>query len=998
MLFELAYRLAPGFRLFQRQERLLGVYSLSGALLAAQGMALWLRPGPGLGLAVLRRSAWTVGGGLLLAALVLFTATGVAAPGWPVVWGRQLLVASVVMALLWGRQGRRARASALILLLGVDLYVSTLGAGTRRAGSPSAFWPHPEWLGALRSTSPARIDSGRLLYANVGEIYGLEDVGGISPLRPRALDELRQLPPVRRWQLLNVTHVLASAPPAEVPLTKVADIEEGLYPDRPLQAAVYRFDAALPRAWLSYEPLLAPNDAVALQLLADPAFDLATRVVLSGLQDVGGITPAPEGGDSEVQVSRLGPGALDIRLDSAQPGFLVISEWYYPGWQAELDGRRVPIHRANYAFQAVQVPAGRHRVVVRYVAWLEGLGVLASALALALAGLLAWRWRPAVGRRQPRPLRQPATPLAGRRLPWGAAWPWLGVALILLGFGLRVYRLGYQELRGDEAFSYLQVQHPLVEIGPRLLQGGDPHPPLHYWLLRVWVGPAGDSEFAMRYASLVPSVLLLPLLLARAVERSAWSRWALYAAACALTVYSHYYGVFALVAHGLCLLLVAGWRRRLGSWLASASAAGLTFAPWLLVSWPRVTAAGQLSEPSRPELAAHLTAVGSELAVGMALGLPLERWLFVAALALCILGARELFTRGRGWAVLLVAWLGGAALGIFLLRFSRATFNTFYILVASVPWWVLVAVGGQWLWRRGRPLSRALAAIVLAGLVAGNGVSLARYYFDPVYSRSGGYRGIASQVSAQGRAGDLFLRNFPDPCYDYYLRDVPLPRAMQPASPQAGLEETEHALAGLAAQYDRLWFVSARGSQWDPEGVVAGWLEHQALLEQETVHQGRTLRAYRPLHSAGQVMAPVGECIDGLVCLEGAFVTVNGRAVDLNAAGVAIPPGATVKVTLLWRPLTQTQEAYSVFVHLLGDDNRLVAQHDGFPVFGTRPGWTWTPGEPLLDRHDLSVPKDLSVSGGTLLVGLYASKTVTREPFASGRDAIPLARATFGRP
>ena len=618
MLFELVYRLAPGFAIFRQQERLLGIFSLSCALLAAQGMALWLRAGPGLRLVVLRRSAWAIGGALFLVAFVLFMAAGVAAPRWPVVWSRQLLVAAAVMALLWGRRSRRVRATALILLLGVDLYASTLGTGTRQAGSPSAFWPHPEWLGALRSTSPARIDSGRLLCANVGEIYGLEDVGGISPLKPRAIVDLQQVPLVRRWQLLNVTHVLAKAPPSDAPLTPVAEVTESLLPDAPLRATVYRFDAALPRAWMSYRPLVAPDSAAALQLLADLTFDPATSVVLSGLQDAGGVTSPPKGRDPEVRVSRLGPSALDITLATEQSGFLVVSEWYYPGWQAELDGQRVPIYRANYAFQAIRVPAGTHQVVVRYVPWLEGVGVLVSALTLALAGLLAWRWRPVVGRRQPMPLHQPATPAARQSLPRRAAWPWLCVAVILLGFSLRAYRLGYQELRRDEAISYLYAQRPLAAIVPTLLGAGVPHSPFHYWLLHAWMGLTGDSEFAMRYASLVPSILLLPLLyqlgrrlggirlgllaaglaaisqsqvrmgqdlrnqytlvmlfsalatllLIRALERPTWHRWALYAGACALTVYSHYYGVFALLAHAFCLLFVPGWRRRLGPWAA----------------------------------------------------------------------------------------------------------------------------------------------------------------------------------------------------------------------------------------------------------------------------------------------------------------------------------------------------------------------------------------------------------------------------------------------
>lgn len=421
----------------------------------------------------------------------------------------------------------------------------------------------------------------------------------------------------------------------------------------------------------------------------------------------------------------------------------------------------------------------------------------------------------------------------------------------------------------------------------------------------------------------------------------------------------------------------------------------MTFAPWLVTSWPQVAGAGQLGDPSRPDLGAHLTAVGAELAVGMALGRPVERWLFLAALALAILGARELYRRAPGWAVLLITWLGGATLLIYLLRFSRATFNTFYILVASVAWWALVAVGMQWLWRRPGHLPRAVAGLSLAGLVVANGVSLGRYYYDPVYSRSGGYRSLAAHVAAEAEDGDLFLRNFPDSCYDYYLRDAPMVRAMQPTTPGASPQETERALAKLTARYDRLWFVSARGSQWDPDGVVSHWLEYNTLLEQETVHDRRTLLAYRPLRVADRVMALLGASVDGLLRLEGVFVTVNGLPVDLGAPEVVIPAGATVRVTLLWEALAETEDSYTVFVHLLGEDNRLVAQHDGIPTFGTCPTFTWTPGQRLLDRHDLAVPAEAPADEASLLVGIYDSETVIRQPFSDGRDAISLARVRF---
>lgn len=55
-----------------------------------------------------------------------------------------------------------------------------------------------------------------------------------------------------------------------------------------------------------------------------------------------------------------------VTVDAPVPGLLVVMDPWYPGWRAEVDGQRAPLLRADYAFMAVPVPAGRHEVVLRY--------------------------------------------------------------------------------------------------------------------------------------------------------------------------------------------------------------------------------------------------------------------------------------------------------------------------------------------------------------------------------------------------------------------------------------------------------------------------------------------------------------------------------------------------------------------------------------------------------------------------------------------------------
>ena len=80
------------------------------------------------------------------------------------------------------------------------------------------------------------------------------------------------------------------------------------------------------------------------------------------------------------------PARIEIDVDSELGGVLALNETWYPGWVAEVDGKRIPIMRADVLFRGVEVPAGRHRVVFRFAPF--ALDNLADALRLAVRGRL----------------------------------------------------------------------------------------------------------------------------------------------------------------------------------------------------------------------------------------------------------------------------------------------------------------------------------------------------------------------------------------------------------------------------------------------------------------------------------------------------------------------------------------------------------------------------------------------------------------------------------
>ncbi len=96
-----------------------------------------------------------------------------------------------------------------------------------------------------------------------------------------------------------------------------------------------------------------------------------------------------------------------------------------------------------------------------------------------------------------------------------------GPAVALTAFGLRCWLLGAPSLWYDEGVSWSLARQPLTAMLAQLAHA-DFNPPLYIALLHGWLGPAGDSEYALRYLSVIAGTLVAPLcwVLARRLFRS----------------------------------------------------------------------------------------------------------------------------------------------------------------------------------------------------------------------------------------------------------------------------------------------------------------------------------------------------------------------------------------------------------------------------------------------------------------------------------------------
>ena len=89
-------------------------------------------------------------------------------------------------------------------------------------------------------------------------------------------------------------------------------------------------------------------------------------------------------------------------------------------------------------------------------------------------------------------------------------------------------------------------------------------------------------------------------------------------------------------------------------------------------------------------------------------------------------------------------------------------------------------------------------------------------------------------------------------------------------------------------------------------------------------------------------------------------------------------PGETIHLTLYWQALADMEENYSVFTHVLGEENRIWAQKDNWPQGGDAPTSTWKPGQTTVDEYELVINPDTPPDVYEVEIGLYLAATGDR--------------------
>ena len=223
------------------------------------------------------------------------------------------------------------------------------------------------------------------LIPNLGVYAGLASANNYDPLVvgrwQKLTDLLKDASEAQRAQLLalmNVAYFIDNSSQSVGPT---------LYTDSFM--TIQGVPEALPRAYFVTQIYRAQNDAETMVRLTSPDFDSRLEVIIMG-GEIEALRQAQDVAEAEAEEKvgtatavEQGPNGVLLRVEAPTSGFVVLTDTFYPGWQATLDGQPVQIWPANLAFRAVAVKAGLHEIIFSYRPRSFTIGLWVSAVTLA---------------------------------------------------------------------------------------------------------------------------------------------------------------------------------------------------------------------------------------------------------------------------------------------------------------------------------------------------------------------------------------------------------------------------------------------------------------------------------------------------------------------------------------------------------------------------------------------------------------------------------------
>jgi hypothetical protein len=323
-----------------------------------------------------------------------------------------LLLSSIVLLMA----GTAFRRWGLLALLGVGvLTVIALwlpDTAYQQPVSTQYYYPIPAAIQPiLADTDRFRILSVRRpgglwqLIPDLPSMFGLEDVGGYdSVVMRRYLTYMEQ---IDKAGSKYPQSIIKAPSQFDSPLVDLLNVKYAITPDKTNTTGwvlvykkpesgfrLYLRENLLPRAWVASQAKVIQDDAAIFAQLTDPGFDPRQTVVLEQPpnEPLGQALPELAG---TAEFNTYANTHMQLKVQMQRQGWLVLSEIFYPGWHATVDGVPANIYRANYLFRAIPLSPGWHQVELYFMpdSFVVGaLIALAAAIILLVGSIGLWRW------------------------------------------------------------------------------------------------------------------------------------------------------------------------------------------------------------------------------------------------------------------------------------------------------------------------------------------------------------------------------------------------------------------------------------------------------------------------------------------------------------------------------------------------------------------------------------------------------------------------------
>ncbi len=630
-------------------------------------------------------------------------------------------------------------------------------------------------------------------------------------------------------------------------------------------------------------------------------------------------------------------------------------------------------------------------------------------------------------------------------------WPFLflpGLLLLtLLAFFLRVYRIDWQSLWVDENFTFIISAKDLSSITQ--ITSTDVHPPLYYYLVHFWMQLTGQSEFSVRFLSLVFSLLFVPLVFklgSQLVNRRVgiiaaflaaigpfqvyyaqearmyslmvllsllstyamvkiagfgatstqpvdglWrvrSRWATIIVSSALLLYIHYFAALVLLFQSSVILLTRIQQRALViRWCLSQVAVLALFAPWIPVMMRTYVTNDEDWRRFIPFLPMF-----QDTMVSLSLGESSERALYLTLasgffLALLIgIAAMAWRKQSRPLLWFLGLYLFQPILITYALSYSKPVFGASrYLIFVAPAFYILVSYGLVSLRDRWKPLFVAL----LSCLVLASSYSLGNNYFNESFAKDD-YRALAGLIETSTSPEDgLVIMN--GLVFDYYYKGS-TPKLYLPQQYPLNQAQVIDSLNGFSRGKSRLWMLQWVANGIDPDGFIFHQLEDHAQILED-----RSIRGLRYTLFKLESEAPFGAGIQRPLAVS----FENGiSAVGYSLSRDQVAAGQSLNVTLYMKANAKLDQDYKVSLFLSDNLGFRWAQNDKSPT-----GYSmsrWRVGELVETR--LNVPIPLGIPPGEYSLGALIYSPTTLQPIAvfDSRQAplgtsLPLGAVRIGK-